>query len=196
MTLVVSVIDYLFIVHQPYGRNWSFLWAVPIAKWKILLLVAVFFVGVWAAMLVILTHFSKTHTWLLPVFAVGLGAPRWCQVCSILVCELSLCIEMNGTDVVGYVLASLVYPLGWLGRSLSGHLALALAWRPRCYPGCGIGHDSSPGNAIYKSRLSLVLTVAVDAVAVARLCYARLLSNHWFGLRHGRSSHCSRQNRT
>jgi len=31
-------------------------------------------------MLLVLTHFSKTHTWLLPVFAVGLGAPRWCQM--------------------------------------------------------------------------------------------------------------------
>lgn len=31
-------------------------------------------------MLFVLTHFSKTHTWLLPVFAVGLGAPRWCQI--------------------------------------------------------------------------------------------------------------------
>ena len=28
----------------------------------------------------ILTWLSKTHTWLLPVFAVGLGAPRWCQM--------------------------------------------------------------------------------------------------------------------
>lgn len=45
-----------------------------------MILVAVFFVGVWAAMLFVLTHFSKTHTWLLPVFAVGLGAPRWCQM--------------------------------------------------------------------------------------------------------------------
>lgn len=65
---------------QPYGRNWSFLWSVPIPQWQILILVAVFFVGVWAAMLAVLTHFSKTHTWLLPVFAVGLGAPRWCQM--------------------------------------------------------------------------------------------------------------------
>lgn len=31
-------------------------------------------------MLYVLTYFSKTHTWLLPVFAVGLGAPRWCQM--------------------------------------------------------------------------------------------------------------------
>ncbi|KAH9981170.1 modular protein with glycoside hydrolase family 13 and glycosyltransferase family 5 domains [Lactifluus volemus] len=64
----------------PYGRNWAFLWAVPIPKWQIAILIVVFFVGVWAAMLAVLTHFSKTHTWLLPVFAVGLGAPRWCQM--------------------------------------------------------------------------------------------------------------------
>jgi alpha-1,3-glucan synthase len=31
-------------------------------------------------MLYILTTVSKTHTWFLPVFAVGLGAPRWCQM--------------------------------------------------------------------------------------------------------------------
>ena len=65
---------------QPYGRNWTFLWSVPIPQYQILILVVIFFVGVWAAMLAILTHFSKTHTWLLPVFAVGLGAPRWCQM--------------------------------------------------------------------------------------------------------------------
>jgi len=64
----------------PYGRNWSFLWSVPIPKWQILILVITFFVVVWAVMLLVLTHFSKTHTWLLPVFAVGLGAPRWCQM--------------------------------------------------------------------------------------------------------------------
>jgi alpha-1,3-glucan synthase len=65
---------------QPYGRNWTYLWSVPIPKYQILILIIIFFVGVWAAMLLVLTHFSKTHTWLLPIFAVGLGAPRWCQV--------------------------------------------------------------------------------------------------------------------
>ncbi|KAI0322220.1 glycoside hydrolase family 13 and glycosyltransferase family 5 domain-containing protein [Amylostereum chailletii] len=64
----------------PYGRNWGFLWAVPIPKWQIALLVVAFFIGVWALILWVLTYFSKTHTWLLPVFAVGLGAPRWCQM--------------------------------------------------------------------------------------------------------------------
>ncbi|KAJ8521655.1 hypothetical protein ONZ45_g1682 [Pleurotus djamor] len=64
----------------PYGRNWGFLWSVPIPKWQILMLVILFFIGIWAGMMLVLTQFSKTHTWLLPVFAVGLGAPRWCQM--------------------------------------------------------------------------------------------------------------------
>ena len=91
MTLV-SVIDCLFTVHQLYGQIWSFLW---VAKWKIILLAAVFFVGVWAAMLDALQQDTRVA-----VFAVGFGAPRWCQVCSILVYQLSRCIEVNGTDVV------------------------------------------------------------------------------------------------
>ncbi|KAG8897345.1 Cell wall alpha-1,3-glucan synthase ags1, partial [Tulasnella sp. 403] len=64
----------------PYGRNWSFLWSAPIPKAAILALIIVFFVIVWALLIGVLTYFAKTHTWLLPVFAVGLGAPRWCQM--------------------------------------------------------------------------------------------------------------------
>ncbi|KAG6879976.1 hypothetical protein C0992_008569 [Termitomyces sp. T32_za158] len=57
----------------PYGRNWSYLWSVDIPKWRILLLVVTFFVFVWAGIMLVLTHFSKTHTWLLPVFAMLWG---------------------------------------------------------------------------------------------------------------------------
>ncbi|TFK55043.1 glycoside hydrolase family 13 and glycosyltransferase family 5 domain-containing protein [Heliocybe sulcata] len=64
----------------PYGRNWSFLWNGNIPRWQVALLVIAFFVVVWALLMYILTQFSKIHTWLLPVFAVGLGAPRWCQM--------------------------------------------------------------------------------------------------------------------
>ncbi|KAL1689446.1 glycoside hydrolase family 13 and glycosyltransferase family 5 protein [Schizophyllum commune] len=64
----------------PYGRNWTYLWSVPIPVWQTVVLVIVFFVFVWALLMFVLTHFAKTHTWLLPVFAVGLGAPRWCQM--------------------------------------------------------------------------------------------------------------------
>ncbi|KAI6005611.1 glycoside hydrolase family 13/glycosyltransferase family 5 protein [Pisolithus albus] len=70
----------LWYAFSPYGRNWSFLWSVNIPTWQTLLLVIFFFIGVWALMLVILIRLSMTHTWLLPVFAVGLGAPRWCQI--------------------------------------------------------------------------------------------------------------------
>ncbi|KAF9053716.1 modular protein with glycoside hydrolase family 13 and glycosyltransferase family 5 domains [Hymenopellis radicata] len=64
----------------PYGRNWGFLWNVPVPAYQILLMIIAFFIVLWGIMLAILTHFSKTHTWLLPVFAVGLGAPKWCQM--------------------------------------------------------------------------------------------------------------------
>jgi alpha-1,3-glucan synthase len=66
----------------PYGRNWGFLWSTSIPHWQTLLLIITFFVVVWLLIIGILTYFSKTHTWLLAVFAVGLGAPRWCQVSS------------------------------------------------------------------------------------------------------------------
>ncbi|KAF8306355.1 glycoside hydrolase family 13 and glycosyltransferase family 5 protein [Clavulina sp. PMI_390] len=64
----------------PYGRNWSFLWSAPINKAVILALIIVFFVIIWGALMGILTYFAKSHTWLLAVFAVGLGAPRWAQM--------------------------------------------------------------------------------------------------------------------
>lgn len=83
----------LTIVLQPYGRNWGFLWSVPIPKYQILLLVIAFFIGVWAAMMSVLTQLSKIHTWILPVFAVGLGTPRWCQVCFMIF--ISVCAFMR-----------------------------------------------------------------------------------------------------
>ncbi|OCB86737.1 modular protein [Sanghuangporus baumii] len=81
----------------PYGRNWSFLWNVPVPKWVTLLLVVAFFILIWGILMWILTYFSKTHTWLLPVFAVGLGAPRWAQM-------------LWGTS-------SIAYYLPWAGKS-------------------------------------------------------------------------------
>jgi len=65
----------------PYGRNWSFLWtgsSMPV--WATVILVFIFFIGVWGVVMKALSHASKKHTWFLPIFAVGLGAPRWCQM--------------------------------------------------------------------------------------------------------------------
>jgi cadmium resistance protein CadD (predicted permease) len=65
----------------PYGRNWRYLWTTQHAPaWLIGILVVAFFVVIWAIFLVILSLLSKSHSWILPVFAIGLGAPRWCQL--------------------------------------------------------------------------------------------------------------------
>ena len=111
---------------QSYGRNWMFLWSVPIPKLAILGLIFTFFIIVWGMMLWVLTYFSKTHTWLLPVFAVGLGAPRCCQVGS---AEKELWLHFHHvSDAMGDVFIGTVHTLGGQSGSLSGDIALALAW--------------------------------------------------------------------
>jgi alpha-1,3-glucan synthase len=112
----------------PYGRNWSFLWATPIPHWQTLILILVFFVGVWFIIIGILTYFSKTHTWLLAVFAVGLGAPRWCQVCW--AWEYLTSRADRITDALGHVLPRAVYPLGRQRWTLSWALSLVMARCP------------------------------------------------------------------
>lgn len=79
----------------PYGRNWSckptspllhfqttqltatVLWSSNHASaWQIGILFVVFFGIIWALSLLLFGHLSKSHSWVLPVFACGLGAPR------------------------------------------------------------------------------------------------------------------------
>ena len=48
--------------------------------WLTLILIIIFFVGIWIVFLYIFSHMSKSHSWVLPVFAMGLGAPRWAQI--------------------------------------------------------------------------------------------------------------------
>lgn len=77
----VTAIVQNFFLSAPYGRNWSFLFSSQHASaWQILLLVIFFFVFVWAAILWLFGRLSKSHTWILPLFAIGLGAPRWAQI--------------------------------------------------------------------------------------------------------------------
>ena len=77
----ITVIIQNFFLSAPYGRNWSFLFSSEAAPtWVIVLLVLFFFVGVWAAFLGLFAQFSKSHSWILPLFAIGLGAPRWAQI--------------------------------------------------------------------------------------------------------------------
>ena len=77
----VTAIIQNFFLAAPYGRNWAFLFGSDHAKgWQVLLLVILFFIGVWAAVLAVFGHLSKSHSWILPLFAIGLGAPRWAQI--------------------------------------------------------------------------------------------------------------------
>ncbi|KAH0846408.1 hypothetical protein AYO21_07155 [Fonsecaea monophora] len=77
----VTVLIQNFFLSAPYGRNWSFLWSSSHTKtWQVLLLVVLFFIGVWAAFLWLFGVLSKSHSWILPLFAIGLGAPRWAQI--------------------------------------------------------------------------------------------------------------------
>ena len=77
----VTVLVQNFFLSAPYGRNWSFLFSSShAATWQILLLVVIFFVGVWAGLLWLFGMLSKSHSWILPLFAIGLGAPRWAQI--------------------------------------------------------------------------------------------------------------------
>lgn len=69
-----------FWLSGPYGRNWSYLWSsTHVPRWGVAILVLFFFVFVWIAMLWGLATISSEHSWALPLFAIGLGAPRWAQ---------------------------------------------------------------------------------------------------------------------
>ena len=70
-----------FWLAPPYGRNWTFLWKnTDIPVWGIVLLVLLFFVVIWIIGLLVLARYAKVHTWLIPMVAIGLGCPRWCQM--------------------------------------------------------------------------------------------------------------------
>ena len=77
----VTVLIQNYWLSAPYGRNWGYLWSSNLAQpWQIVCLCVLFFGIIWAAFLWVFGILSKDHSWILPVFAIGLGAPRWCQM--------------------------------------------------------------------------------------------------------------------
>lgn len=77
----VTVLLQNFFLSADYGRNWRYLFASQHLPAGILFaLVVLFFVIVWAVSLAFFYRESRTHTWILPIFAISLGAPRWCQM--------------------------------------------------------------------------------------------------------------------
>ncbi|KAK4652703.1 Cell wall alpha-1,3-glucan synthase ags1 [Podospora pseudocomata] len=78
---LVSVIIQNYWLSSNYGRSWRFLWTTAHAQpWQILLLIILFFGLIWIALFWQLAHLSREHSWLFPVLAIGLGAPRWAQI--------------------------------------------------------------------------------------------------------------------
>ncbi|KAK4213133.1 alpha-1,3-glucan synthase [Rhypophila decipiens] len=70
-----------YFLSSPYGRNWFYLFgSAHLPVWGTLLLTGFFYVIVWAGFLAFFAKVSKRHPWWLPLFALGLGAPRWAQM--------------------------------------------------------------------------------------------------------------------
>ena len=104
----VTVLIQNYFLSAPYGRNWKYLWSSKHAPtWAIALLVLAFFVGIWALALWRFAVTSRSHSWILPIFAIGLGAPRWAQM-------------LLGTSGMGEWVPWAITPLGGalVGRSL------------------------------------------------------------------------------
>ncbi len=70
-----------YFLSAPYGRNWRYLFSSSLTPgWSIFLIVIFFFLIVWFVMLWAFSVLSRKHSWILPIFAIGLLAPRWCQM--------------------------------------------------------------------------------------------------------------------
>ncbi|KAI8902926.1 hypothetical protein BC833DRAFT_571187 [Globomyces pollinis-pini] len=62
-----------------YGRNLEYFWSRQIPVWSsVVIIIALGALG--ATLMTMIAIASKRHTWLLPVFSVGLLSPRWAQI--------------------------------------------------------------------------------------------------------------------
>lgn len=77
----VMVVLQNYWLSAPYGRNWRYLWSSQHASsWAVALLMLFFFILVWGVVMLVFHRLSRQHSWILPIFSIGLGAPRWCQM--------------------------------------------------------------------------------------------------------------------
>lgn len=78
---LVAVTLQCFWLSTNYTRNWMFLWSSSSApRYAVALLVVFFFGAIWFGIMATLISLCKRHAWIVPIFAVSLGAPRWCQM--------------------------------------------------------------------------------------------------------------------
>jgi alpha-1,3-glucan synthase len=105
----VAIILQNYWLSAPYGRSWQFLFNTQhVPKWGIFLLALGFYVVLWALVLYTFSYFTDEHTWLLPIFAIGLLAPRWAQ-------------EFWGTSGIGWYLP-------WAGSPLASSILSRCLW--------------------------------------------------------------------
>ncbi|RDW75231.1 glycosyltransferase family 5 protein [Coleophoma cylindrospora] len=110
---LVMVVLQNYWLSAPYGRNWTYLWSSKHApKWAIVLLVFVFFVVIWAGFMFLFGQLSKADSWIIPLFAIGLGAPRWCQMLWG-ISNIGLYIPWAGSATSGALLGRCLWL--WLG---------------------------------------------------------------------------------
>ncbi|KAK4145101.1 glycosyltransferase [Dichotomopilus funicola] len=96
----VMIILQNYWLSAPYGRSWQFLFDTQhVPGWGIFILALGFYCGLWALVLYAFSYYSDEHTWLLPIFAIGLLAPRWAQ-------------EFWGTSGIGWYLPWAGGPVG------------------------------------------------------------------------------------
>lgn len=77
----ISVFIQNIFLSAPYGRNWAYLFSSKhISHGATFGLVVLFFIVFWAVVLYFFGRLSLTHSWFLPLFGVGLLAPRWAQI--------------------------------------------------------------------------------------------------------------------
>ncbi|KAK0712424.1 alpha-1,3-glucan synthase-like protein [Lasiosphaeria miniovina] len=105
----VMIIVQNYWLSAPYGRSWQFLFASQfIPGWGVFLMALGFFVIIWGLVLYGFSYFSDEHTWLLPIFAIGLLAPRWAQ-------------EFWGTSGLGWYIP-------WAGSPMGSAILSRLLW--------------------------------------------------------------------
>lgn len=106
---LLAVVIQNYFLSSLFGRNWFFLFSsAHIPTWAVVLLALGFFVVMWCAVLFVLAKFSESHPWLFPMFAVGLGAPRWAQI-------------WWGTSRIGLWLP-------WCGGAVASAVASRMVW--------------------------------------------------------------------
>jgi alpha-1,3-glucan synthase len=140
-----------------YGRNWQYLWSSNHAKtWQIILLAIFFLLVLWTGILFIFSRLSRSHSWIIPIFAIGLGAPRWAQTlwsCS----GIGLYLGWAGSPLASTL----------LGRSLWLWLGLLDALQ-------GVGFGMILLQTLTRIHISATL-LGAQVVGTATLMLARLI---------------------